>query len=399
MNLWRSRTQGAGGVTVGIDAGNVDVRVVVARMKGTGPADDLDAAVPVLGVGVVPAQGLSRGRVTDPRRLGEAIRTAVAQAERAAGHRVLAGYFSVPLSHLHPAAHGDRPCRLVLTSAAELREVTLHTADRAAVWHDVARHAGLEIVGVVPSALAASAAVVLAEEHEHGVIVVECGAEHTSVVVFSAGAVLLVGTIPVGGDHITRDLASILGIEPREAERIKCEVGNFRHGSADIEVLVRGVDGARKSVSVALIAAIITARVEQMLRHVSEMVKPVLSAAHPGESRHAPHGVGQVVLCGGGAALSGLAPMARSALGMPVRIAGAWGIVGPASVQSPSYAAVLGLLRWRAAVRPRPELPNPMADWPAPGTARAPRNAPEFADQPVRIGQTRWQAWLREFLP
>lgn len=398
--LWRGTTHHARGAIVGIDAGNVDVRVVIARMPPEGSPAAPDDAVPVLGAGVVPAQGLSRGIVTDSRRLGDAIKTAVAQAERAAGHRVIGAYFSVPLSHLHTTTRGERLGRIFLTSPIAVREVSLHAAERAAIWGEVARHAGLDVVGVVPSALAASAAVVLPEEHEQGAIVVECGAEHTSVAVFAGGAVQLLGTIPVGGDHITRDLASILGIDPLEAERLKHEIGNARTGMPGVEILVRGQDGQRTAVSVALIAAIVSARVDQMLGHVGEMVKPVTSAANGGRGRDArTGGIGQVVLCGGGAALSGLASTARAALGMPVRVAGAWGFAGPAAVQSPAYASVLGLLRWRAMVQDRivqqgasTELRNRGMQFPS-------TNLPELADQPTRIGQTRWQAWLREFLP
>lgn len=400
LTLWWGAAQRARGAVVGIDAGNVDVRVAIARMDPDAATGEPDDAVSILGVGVVPAQGLSRGVVADPRQLGAAIRTAVAQAERAAGHRILAAYFSVPLAQFGTAARGERPGRVLLSSPAAVRAVSRDAADRAAIWYEVARHAGLEVVAVVPSALAASAAVVLPEEHAQGAIVVECGAEHTSVVAFADGAVQLLGTVPVGGDHITRDLASVLGIEPLEAERLKFEVGNARMGAPGVEVLVRGQDGRRTSVSVALVAAIITARVDQMLGHVGEMVKPVASAASAGRGRDpCVGGLGQVVLCGGGAALSGLAPMARAALGMPVRIAGAWGFAGPATVQSPAYAAVLGLLRWRAAVQPRLEQREQGAGRLVRGPGFSSANLPESVDQPIRIGQTRWQAWLREFLP
>src|SRR6185437_13539698 len=103
--------------------------------------------------------------------------------------------------------------------------------------------------------------------------------------VFSGGTVQLLGTVPVGGDHITRDLASVLGIDPLEAERLKFEIGNARTGMPGVEVLVRGQDGKRTAVSVALVAAIVSARVDQMLGHVGEMVKPVASAANGGRGR------------------------------------------------------------------------------------------------------------------
>lgn len=387
MSWWRAQTQRSYGTVVGIDAGNVDVRVVIAGA----PTADAGGSVPVLGLGVAPAQGLTRGAVSDAHRLGGAIRLAVEQAERAAGHRVLGGYFSVPLAQFASPA-SRREC-IILQSPVAVREMTFHATDRTPAWREVARHAGLEVVGIVPSVLAATAAVVLPEEHDGVVVIVECGAEHTSVAVFSEGAVVCLASVPIGGDHITRDLATVLHIDPMEAERLKFEVRNTRSGAPEIEVLVRGTDGGRTTVSVSLVAAIITARVDQLLAHVGEIVRPVTTFAHGGGA------IGHVVLCGGGAVLSGLAPMTRAALGMPVRVAGAWGFAAPVTAQSPAFAAVLGLLRWRATVEPRLESRPVGARSDGFGVGVAAVNRANFPVQPMRIGQTRWQAWLREFLP
>ena len=388
MIWWRPQTQRGHATVVGIDAGNVDVRVVIA---GAAIAEDGNAPVPVLGLGVTPAQGLTRGAIADARRLGGVIRVAVEQAEKAAGHHVLGGYFSVPLAQF--AAPASRRECIMLHSPVAVRELTLHATERTPAWREAARHAGLEVVGIVPSVLAATAAVALPEEHDGVVVVIECGAEHTSIAVFSGGAVVCLGSVPIGGDHITRDLATVLHIDPMEAERLKCDIGNTRSGAPAIEVLVRGTDGARTAVSVALIAAIITARVDQLLAHVGEIVRPATTFSRGGGA------IGQVVLCGGGAALSGLAPMVRAALGMPVRVAGAWGFIGAATMQSPEFAAVLGLLRWRATVEPGEH--SAPTDMPVqrPRVGVEAGNRAKFPVQPMRIGQTRWQAWLREFLP
>ncbi|MDQ6906482.1 MAG: rod shape-determining protein [Chloroflexota bacterium] len=388
MTWWRGQTQRAHDTMVGIDAGNVDVRVVIA---GAVTTDADDARMPVLGHGIATAQGLTRGVVSDARGLGGAIRVAVEQAEKAAGHRVLGGYFSVPLAQF-ASPTSRREC-IVLQSPIAVREMTHHATDRTPAWREVARHAGLEVVGIVPSVLAATAAVALPDEHDGVVVIIECGAEHTSIAVFSGGTVVCLGSVPVGGDHITRDLATVLRIDPMEAERLKFEVGNVRSGVSDIEVLVRGLDGGRTAVSVSLVAAIISARVDQLLAHVGEIVRPVTTFARGGGT------VGQVILCGGGAALSGLAPMARAALGMPVRVAGAWGFAGPATMQSPGFAAVLGLLRWRAIVEPGLRTRTDVGQNTRASVGAAAGNGTKFPVQPMRIGQTRWQAWLREFLP
>jgi cell division protein FtsA len=190
------------------------------------------------------------------------------------------------------------------------------------------------------------------------------------------------GTVPVGGDHITRDLAKLLQLDPMDAERLKFEIGNGRRVAEGLDVVARGSDGTRRAVPIALIVGIVTARVDQVLGHAYEMVRPVLPAT----------GTCSAVLCGGGAGLAGMAHAARATLGMPVRVAGAWGFTGPRKVQSPGYAAALGLIRWRVTVQPaRTTRVNALAN-----------NGATLLNSeasPVRTGQTRWQAWLREFLP
>ena len=87
--------------------------------------------------------------------------------------------------------------------------------------------------------------------------------------------------------------------------------------------------------------------------------------------------------------------MARGILGVPVRIAGPWGVVGSGEAQTPGYAATLGVVRW----------------WEMTQTGRVPgtplvrdsnsnSNIPSAVNWSAgRPGQSRWQAWLREFLP
>ena len=378
MLTWRSRTTRADAIVVGIDPGSVAVRVVIGAIESD-TADDPNRPVRLLGIGEAPSQGIRRGTVVDPARLGTAVRAAISQAERAAGHRVLGAYFAAPLPFLIAQ---KRRGRVLIDNPAAMSALNFRDTEAAATWNDVAEQAGVRLVGVIPSVLAASAAVTLPDEHAGGVVLLECGAEHTSVALFRNGAIQRLGAVPVGGDHITRDLAKLLGLDPVDAERLKFEIGHGPRAAEGMDIVARGNDGIRKSVPAAVVVGIVAARMDQMLGHVSEMVRPVLPTA----------GACSAVLCGGGAGLAGIAHAARAGLGMPVRVGGAWGFAGPRKTQSPSYAAALGLIRWRVTVQP-------------PRAARVYTVANSRADvlnseySAVRMGQTRWQAWLREFLP
>lgn len=367
-------------IVVGVDPGSVAVRAVIACVEAE--EDAPEPPIRLIGVGEAPSQGIRRGRVADAARLGAAVRAAVAQAERAAGHRVLRAYFAVPLPCLQPATRG---ASVRLDGPALQAALPFRGTEAAVVWEEVAERAGLSLAGMIPSVLAASTAVTLPEEYASGVALVECGAEHTSVALFRDGLVQRLSALPVGGDHVTRDLAVVLGLDPADAERLKYEIGHRRRWREDAEVPARGKDGTRRMVPVSLVVAVIAARTDQMLAHVREIARPESPA----------RAASAAILCGGGAGLAGIAHAARHSLAMPVRVAGAWGFAGPRVAQSPSYAAALGLVRWRATVQARDAMPVGQRA----GGDPARELSEESAHSAMRTEQTGWQAWLREFLP
>ncbi len=378
-------------VVVGVDVGSVGVRVVVTTLE-EGPRPYSYAAAPkaaamprtlrVLGVGEAPTRGMRRGSLLDPQAVGESLREAVREAEAVAGHRVLRASLAVPLTLFETAGGG---VRVTLPTLASVRATTHPHSPYAAAWDEAAAVAGIAWADVLPSAVAAVASTVLHEEQAAGVALVECGAEQTSVAIVADAGVQRVVCLPVGGDHITRDLATLLGVRPAEAERLKLLVGNIRN-PAHTELVTRGADGSRKTVAVALVVAIIAARVEQIMGRVAEVIRPA-----QGREIRAARGanVQSVVLCGGGSALSGMAHVARGSLGLPVRVAGPWGIVGTPEAQVPGYAAALGTVRWWEAA----QAARIAGLRPAPGREERARQGADAA------AQGRLQSWLREFLP
>lgn len=388
-------------VVVGVDVGSVAVRVVVTAVEeGPRPATAAIAAraVPaprtlrVLGIGEAPTQGMRRGGVVNPTLLGESLHEAVREAQAAAGHRILRASLAVPLTLFETIQGG---ARVTLPDLASVRAVLRPSRSYADAWDAVAAAAGIEWVGVLPSAIAAAMATLLPEEQEAGVALVECGAEQTSVAICTDAGVQRVVCLPVGGDHITRDLAALLGVRPAEAERLKLVVGNIRT-VAHTEVPACGADGKRKSVAVALIVAIVAARVEQIMGRVAEVIRPTLHPVlHPASGREfgaeRAAAVESVVLCGGGAALSGVAHVARAALGVPVRVAGPWGVVGAPEAQTPGYAVTLGMVRWWDMVQ--------AGQTPGVGRVREREERTGAAHEMHKATHNRWQSWLREFLP
>lgn len=204
----------------------------------------------------------------------------------------------------------------------------------------------LKIEGMVSSPLASGLAVMNEDERNLGATVVDMGGGTTSIGVFGEGRLLHTATIPVGGLHITRDIAHGLSTSIDNAERLKTI-----HGSAELlagddhdPILVQLIgDNDHHYVKIprAKIVSIIHPRVEETL----EMVRDRLEMAAVG-----PASDGRVILTGGGSLLEGIGPMAARILNRQVRLGRPRRIVGlpenPATW--PMFSTSAGLLAWAA---------------------------------------------------
>jgi cell division protein FtsA len=147
--------------------------------------------------------------------------------------------------------------------------------------------------------------------------------------------------IPVGGQHITNDLAYGLHVPAPVAEEIKIRHGHALAAAipAEEQITVQGFgDNGPVTFSRREMAEIIEARVQEIFQLVlGELRKS-------GYERLLPAGL---VLCGGTALLPGIREVAREHTGMPVRIGMPWDLGGLAeTLRSPAFATAVGLLRW-----------------------------------------------------
>ena len=81
--------------------------------------------------------------------------------------------------------------------------------------------AELKIDGLILETLATSNVVLMPEEKDMGVLMLDMGAAHTDVSVYKNSRLEFYETLPIGGHHITNDIAMTLGISHDEAERLK----------------------------------------------------------------------------------------------------------------------------------------------------------------------------------
>ncbi|MEE2693073.1 MAG: cell division protein FtsA [Pseudomonadota bacterium] len=204
---------------------------------------------------------------------------------------------------------------------------------------------GLEDIVAAP--YAAGEAVLLEDEKDLGVVLIDIGEGSTGYAVYEAGALVDVGGAPLGGGHITRDIAQIFGAPVREAERLKTLHGAALIGPGDEHRLVemRLLAGAEESARItrAELSAVITPRLEEILELVLERLP---------SSARARHGLRRAVLTGGGSLLVGAREAGERILGMKTRLGRPTSLAGaPDAATAPQFSACAGAVQLAARAR------------------------------------------------
>lgn len=358
---------------------------VLAAGEGSRPA--------VLGVGVRPTRGLKAGVVVEMDGVEQAIRGAVTEAERSAGLRLSEVSLAVACGRLRAhsfqanapvlkqqvgqtdverllqagRAFAQRDGRALLdlrflgfridgvscasgvqgkpgrSIDADVMAITADEAPLRNLMH-VLERAGLGLAGLVPAPWASGLAATRAEDREHGVLCVDMGAGTTQLSIFAQGHLLACDVLPVGGNHLTFDIARALSAPLPEAERIKCVYGTLLAGAgADEDAVTYALAGpAGQHVGADLyqttaghVRHLIEARVASLLGLVAERIE---RAALPQFSQDL------MVLTGGASALPGLAETAQRQFARPVHRAAMQPLEGlPAEFGGPAYATVVGM--------------------------------------------------------
>jgi cell division protein FtsA len=374
--------KGAESVIAGIDVGTTKVCAVIASAP----------LARIVGAGWAPCEGLKKGVVVNREKTAQSIRQAVAEAERAAGVEIAEALIGIGGEHVRGAnrhetvavarANGEiresdvrrlagaarkaslAPERTILQSLPQeyvvdgepgIREphgmsgVRLEgrfhvvTGSSSAIQNldRCVRRAGIRPLQMVPLTYASALAVLSAEEYESGVALIEIGAGTTGIAVFRDGALRYSAVLPVGGWHITNDLAVGLEVSHAEAEAMKIEHGWVVAGMAEIsrEITVAGGNGhGARVVSADLLGSIIGPRVEEIL---------ALAAAKLAENDLFGLARSGVVLTGGTSRFPEILSLAERIFEMPVRAGRAAGIDGlTEGLEDPRFSAAVGLVRY-----------------------------------------------------
>jgi len=202
--------------------------------------------------------------------------------------------------------------------------------------------AGLKTKDLVLQPLASAAAVMCDHDLEAGVAIVDIGGGTTDLAVFYEGILKHTAVIPFGGENITNDIKTGLGVLKTQAEQMKVQFGSALadEAKANAFITIPGLRGmAPKEISVKNLASIIQARMSEIMDFVSYHLKQVGL-----DSRMLNGGV---ILTGGGSQLKHLIQLTEYVTGLNARIGYPNEHLAAGHIEElakPMYSTCLGLI-------------------------------------------------------
>lgn len=357
-------------IIAGIDVGTYQVKVVIVRVS----KDKKERTLPqIIGTGYAESRGLRNGYIINETDVVRSVRSAVAQAEKAAGVEVKKAYVAMGGIGIDEiTSRGE-----VITSRADSEitpidlEKAMQDSEERIMEHIPNRkilHAiplgykvdgelvlgkphgmkgtkleveslfittfeqhlndlinaiestGIVVEDIMASPLAASFVMLTKAQKRAGCVLANIGAETVSIVVFENSTPVSVKVFPIGSNDITNDIALGLKIPLEEAEKIK------RGGMSSTNYSKRKLDE--------IIAARLTDIFELIDTHLKKIKRDGLLPAG-------------VIITGGGSGVASIQDLAKASLKLPSRIA----TLDPGQngkIRDASWAVAYGLCMWGA---------------------------------------------------
>lgn len=380
-------------VVCGIDVGSSKVATLVATLAE-------DGRVNLIGVSATPSKGVKKGQIVDIESAVDAITESIESAERMAGYSVSQAFVNLGGPQIESinshavvavaepdgeikasdiARVNDAARAIALPSSREILHVIPRTftvdgqegindpIGMTGVRLETDTHiitgpttairnlikcvgmVGIDVRELVFSGVASAYSVLTETEKELGVILVDIGGETTDLVIFVDGAIAYSAVIPLGGRHVTSDIAVGLRISLESAEKIKQWLGRQpkqpvstedkdRKKEEDlIDIKSLGItEDVNKVSRKAVVDSIIRPRLQEIFKYVGKEIKK------SGFGAQTPSGL---VVCGGGSLTVGVLEQAKYILGFPARMGKIEGFVGLTDeIDAPSFATAAGLI-------------------------------------------------------
>jgi cell division protein FtsA len=374
-------------LAVGLDLGSANSRVVICALE--------EQSIRFLGHGEAPVAAWHKGRLSNPEALAQSIQFALHEAESRAQVSPESAVIGIGGSVSGVNSRGlyefgrrreiepdDLRYAVELASSVRLEddkqilqicpqdftidgragyrnpkgimcarlEANIHVVTASLGEHQsivsAVHRSHLAVEESIFEAAASAYAAILPEDRARGVALIDIGHQSTLVAVYDGDALLLATSIPIGGDHFTRDVAYLLKVNYEDAENLKREYGCALTGMESdhslIEIPTPEGRGMREAYRRQL-NEILEARAEDIFERAYSEITRV------GMEQSLLEGA---ILTGGGSMLHGMCDLAERLLNCQARNGLATGIEDwPEELDSPMWTAAAGLAMYSARLK------------------------------------------------
>lgn len=369
---------------VSIDIGTSKVCALIGKVNKY-------SQIEIAGRGMAPCSGLKKGVIVDIDSTASSIRKAVEAAESDANMRVGSAYVNIHGMHVNVINNkswlsingreitrddlekilsqvsnieipDDRqiidviPRQYIIDGYDEITDPVGMVGTRLEVDADILvgkitsvqnivksmERAGIKIDGIVAEAFSTGEICLTQDERDIGTVLLDIGGNVTDVSFIQGRRLVFYDSIPVGGDHVTNDIAIGLRISNMEAEKIKrqFELALTSLIKNDQEISVLDISENKKNVKVSEIVEIIEARVFEIFS-LSKRLLDKAGIVIPQE--------GCVVMTGAGISyVDGCKQLAQEVFELPVRVVQAGQMPG---VLKPEFIASAGIIKYVANIK------------------------------------------------
>jgi cell division protein FtsA len=372
-------------IVVGLEVGTSKVCAVVGEVNA-------DGALNIIGLGQSRSRGVRKGEIADTAQAEEDVRNAIVEAEQMADVEIRDVFLGVTGGHIrgfnnrgvHPVVSADREI-----SGEDVQDViknakAINLPNENSIIHAIRQHffvdgqdgvtnpvgmlgsrlevdvhvvhgitnrlqnsirlvkgLQLEVDDIVFNGLASSLALLSGEQKELGALVIDIGGGTTDFVVYADGVVKHAGSLAVGGDHVSNDLAFGLKVPLSRAEKLKLE-----HGSALLDHECKGqtvtitneLGLVMKVINIEHLRQIMSLRLEEIFQLIAQDMEQAGLADYLRAG---------VFLCGGGARIPHISRLAEHILQMPVSHGQTQSISGlKSALDQPEFVAAIGLAKF-----------------------------------------------------
>lgn len=309
-----------GDIIVGLDLGATKISCVIGQVNKF-------SEIEVIGYGLSDSSGIKKGRILDPQSVANSVRNAVDAAEEVSDLVVNSTYVNIkgmntriekvtieteveqpndgmsindiynsysraqmavnmsnneqiidllPIEYtVNGRKYKEEPIGAFCKSFSLEAQVVIANGEYIAGVQRVLKLAGLRLDGLILETLATSNIVLMPEEKDMGVLLVDIGGGHTDISVYKNNIIEFYTTLPVGGDHITNDIAMTLDITSDEAEKLKRQynlaIMAMIANNHDVKLNTK-MTGENEVIRCSEIVQIIEARVKEIYQLIKKMI-------------------------------------------------------------------------------------------------------------------------------